>query len=73
MIKMLLIQALLRQLLDPDTRQRIADLVTTIADADMSGEAKRQYVLRELNTAGGEIAEWTVNLALELLVARMKL
>ena len=45
----------------------------TVLDMDMSGEAKRQYVLRELNTAGAELTSWAVNLALELLVAKTKI
>lgn len=73
MMKALLIQMLLRQLLDPATRARLERLVMTVLDMDMSGEAKRQYVLRELNTAGAELTSWAVNLALELLVAKTKL
>ena len=73
MMKALLIQMLLRQLLDPATRARLERLVITVLDMDMSGEAKRQYVLRELNTAGAELTSWAVNLALELLVAKTKL
>ena len=72
-MKALLIQMLLRQLLDPTTRARLERLVITVLDMDMSGEAKRQYVLRELNTAGAELTSWAVNLALELLVAKTKL
>ena len=72
-MKALLIQMLLRQLLDPATRARLERLVMTVLDMDMSGEAKRQYVLRELNTAGAELTSWAVNLALELLVAKTKL
>ena len=72
-MKALLIQMLLRQLLDPATRARLERLVITVLDMDMSGEAKRQYVLRELNTAGAELTSWAVNLALELLVAKTKL
>ena len=72
-MKALLIQMLLRQLLDPTTRARLERLVMTVLDMDMSGEAKRQYVLRELNTAGAELTSWAVNLALELLVAKTKL
>ena len=44
-----------------------------VLDMDMSGEAKRQYVLRRLNTAGAELTSWAVNLALELLVAKTKI
>ena len=73
MMKALLIQMLLRQLLDPATRARLERLVITVLDMDMSGEEKRQYVLRELNTAGAELTSWAVNLALELLVAKTKL
>ena len=73
MMKALLIQMLLRQLLDPATRARLERLVMTVLDMDMSGEEKRQYVLRELNTAGAELTNWAVNLALELLVAKTKL
>ena len=73
MMKALLIQMLLRQLLDPTTRATLERLVITVLDMDMSGEAKRQYVLRELNTAGAELTSWAVNLALELLVAKTKL
>ena len=73
MMKALLIQMLLRQLLDPATRARLERLVMTVLDMDMSGEAKRQYVLRELNTAGAELTSWAVNLALELLVAKTKI
>ena len=73
MMKALLIQMLLRQLLDPTTRARLERLVITVLDMDMSGEAKRQYVLRELNTAGAELTSWAVNLALELLVAKTKI
>ena len=72
-MKALLIQMLLRQLLDPTTRARLERLVMTVLDMDMSGEEKRQYVLRELNTAGAELTSWAVNLALELLVAKTKL
>ena len=72
-MKALLIQMLLRQLLDPTTRARLERLVITVLDMDMSGEAKRQYVLRELNTAGAELTSWAVNLALELLVAKTKI
>ena len=72
-MKALLIQMLLRQLLDPATRARLERLVMTVLDMDMSGEEKRQYVLRELNTAGAELTSWAVNLALELLVAKTKL
>ena len=72
-MKALLIQMLLRQLLDPTTRARLERLVMTVLDMDMSGEAKRQYVLRELNTAGAELTSWAVNLALELLVAKTKI
>ena len=72
-MKALLIQMLLRQLLDPATRARLERLVITVLDMDMSGEAKRQYVLRELNTAGAELTSWAVNLALELLVAKTKI
>ena len=72
-MKALLIQMLLRQLLDPTTRATLERLVITVLDMDMSGEAKRQYVLRELNTAGAELTSWAVNLALELLVAKTKL
>ena len=72
-MKALLIQMLLRQLLDPTTRAQLERLVITVLDMDMSGEAKRQYVLRELNTAGAELTSWAVNLALELLVAKTKI
>ena len=72
-MKALLIQMLLRQLLDPATRARLERLVMTVLDMDMSGEEKRQYVLRELNTAGAELTSWAVNLALELLVAKTKI
>ncbi|MCB1716801.1 MAG: hypothetical protein KDK05_16880 [Candidatus Competibacteraceae bacterium] len=72
-MKALLIQMLLRQLLDPTTRATLERLVITVLDMDMSGEAKRQYVLRELNTAGAELTSWAVNLALELLVAKTKI
>ena len=72
-MKALLIQMLLRQLLDPTTRARLERLVMTVLDMDMSGEEKRQYVLRELNTAGAELTSWAVNLALELLVAKTKI
>ena len=73
MMKALLIQMLLRQLLDPTTRARLERLVITVLDMDMSGEEKRQYVLRELNTAGAELTSWAVDLALELLVAKTKI
>lgn len=72
MIQQLLIQALLRQLLDPATRRALADAVAYVADTNISGAEKRAMALDMLREEGVQAANWVLNLGIELLVARLK-
>lgn len=72
MIKRLIIAALLRQLLDPATRQHIVEMVDTLSDMDMSGAQKRDYVVDKLHAWGVTGSSWAINLAIELAVARYR-
>lgn len=73
MIKALLIQALLRQLLDKNTIARIERLIRAVASFDMSGEEKRDYVMHEITSMGTDVSTWALNLAIEMLVGKIKL
>lgn len=72
MIKALLIQALLRQLLDPATRRAIATAVEWAADEDIPGAEKRELAIEYAREHGVQAANWALNLAIELLVARLR-
>lgn len=72
MIQQLLIQALLRQLLDPRTRQALMSAVEYYADADIPGAEKREAAIAMVREQGAHAANWALNLGIELLVAKVR-
>ena len=73
MIKTLLIQALLRQLLDKNTIARIEGIIRVVASFDMPGQEKKEYVLRELSAIGTDASNWVLSMAVDMLVGKMKI
>lgn len=72
MIRRLLIQALIRKILDPRTRAALAQAMDYYADADISDEDKRKAAISLVRQQGAQAATWALNLGLELLVAKLK-
>ena len=71
-VKEVAIQSFANFLLGGDVFSQIKGAVLAWEDKDMSGPLKRQAVQSYLTTMLKDVAEWAINLGIELAVAYLK-
>ncbi|MGZ8172569.1 MAG: hypothetical protein ACXWT0_01575 [Methylobacter sp.] len=71
-IKAVAISSFARFILGGNVFSRLLSVVTRQQDKVLSGAEKRHAALEDIKTIGLELAEWAVNLGIELAVAWLK-